>query len=76
LLRGLVSAFVSGVANEELDLLTRTGEQVLSLPSLQNKPVFVLSALQPMKVKSPLAGDANAKRIDIAGFIQIFNKYG
>jgi pimeloyl-ACP methyl ester carboxylesterase len=64
--RGLVGAFVTGVAKEELDLLTRTGEQVLSLPSLQNKPVFVLSASQPMKVKSPLADDANAKRIDIA----------
>ena len=64
--RGLVGAFVTGVARDELNLLSQTGEQVLSLPTLQNKPVFVLSASEPMQEKSKLAGDANEKRKDIA----------
>lgn len=66
LVRGLIGAFVTGVAKEELAFLSKTGEQVLGLHTLQNKPVFVLSASEPMKVKSPLADDANAKRADIA----------
>jgi len=64
--RGLLWALVTGVAKEELALLPQTGEQLLSLPTVSNKPVFVLSASEPMKVKSPLADDANAKRKDIA----------
>lgn len=64
--RGLLGVLVTGTAKEELDLLSQTGEQVLSLPTLQNKRVFVLSASEPMKEKSPLADDANAKRKDIA----------
>jgi hypothetical protein len=35
-------------------------------PTLHNIPVVMLSSSQPMKVKSLLADDANAKRIDIA----------
>ncbi len=66
LVRGLVWALVTGTAKEEFNLLSQTGEQVLSLPTLLNKPVFVLSASQPMKEKSKLADDANEKRKDIA----------
>lgn len=65
-IRGLVWAFVTGVAKEELNLLSQTGEQVLGLPALQNKPVFVLSASQPLEEKSKLADFANEKRKDIA----------
>lgn len=64
--RGLVGVLVTGTAKEELNLLSQTGEQVLSLPTLQNKPVFVLSASEPMQEKSKLADDANEKRKDIA----------
>jgi len=64
--RGLVWALVTGTAKEEFNLLSQTGEQVLSLPTLQDKPVFVLSASEPMQVKSKLADDANEKRKDIA----------
>ncbi|NTV94361.1 MAG: alpha/beta hydrolase [Thiobacillus sp.] len=65
LTRGLLGVLVTGAARQELDLLSQTGEQVLGYPTLQNKPVFVLSASEPMKEKSPLADDANAKRQDI-----------
>lgn len=64
--RGLVGALVTGTAKEELNLLPQTGEQVLGLPALLNKPVFVLSASGPMQEKSKLADDANEKRKDIA----------
>lgn len=64
--RGIVRAMVTGVAKEELNLLSKTGEQVLTLPTLQNKPVYVLSASKPMLDKSKLADDANEKRKDIA----------
>jgi len=64
--RGLLGILVTGAAKEELDLLPQTGEQLLRLPTLLNKPVFVLSASGPMQEHSPLADDANAKRKDIA----------
>jgi pimeloyl-ACP methyl ester carboxylesterase len=64
--RGLVGALVTGTAKEELNLLSQTGEQVLGLQTLLNKPVFVLSASQPLKEKSKLADDSNDKRKDIA----------
>ncbi|MGB7815155.1 MAG: alpha/beta hydrolase [Methylotenera sp.] len=63
--RGIVGALVTGTAKEELNLLSQTGEQVLGLPTLQNIPVFVLSASEPMQEKSKLADDANEKRKDI-----------
>lgn len=66
LVQGLLGVLVTGAAKEELDLLSQTGEQLLSFPTVLNKPVFVLSASKPMKEKSPLADDANAKRQDIA----------
>jgi pimeloyl-ACP methyl ester carboxylesterase len=66
LVRGLLGAMVSGAAKDELDLLPQTGKQVLALPSLSGKPVFVLSASKPLVEKSTVADDANAKRKDIA----------
>jgi len=47
-------------------LLPQTGKQVLDLPTLSGKPVFVLSASKPLEEKSAVADDANAKRKDIA----------
>jgi len=64
--RGLVGALVTGTAKEELDLLPQTGAQVLGLPTLTGRPVFVLSASQPMKETSALARFANDKRVDIS----------
>lgn len=63
--RGLIGVAVTGIAQEELNLLSQTGAQVLSLPTLQNKPVYVLSASEPMQEHSTLADDANEKRQDI-----------
>lgn len=64
--RGLLGVLVTGSAKEELDLLSATGAEVLRLPTLTNKPVFVLSAAEPLKNHSALADDANEKRKDIA----------
>ena len=64
--RAILKASLTDSAKEELHLLTKTGEQVLSLPTIKNKPVFVLSASQPLQEKSKLADDANEKRKDIA----------
>lgn len=66
LARGIVNLLVTGVANNELDLLPQTGKQVLELPTLSNKPVFVLSAAKLLSKKSKMADDANEKRKDIA----------
>jgi pimeloyl-ACP methyl ester carboxylesterase len=56
----------SSVVKEEFNAINVTGEEVLRLATFAGKPVDVLSALQPMQVKSPLADDANEKRKDIA----------
>ncbi|MDY6857521.1 MAG: alpha/beta hydrolase [Thermodesulfobacteriota bacterium] len=58
--------YLSSTAREEMDLINTTGEEVLALPSFTDRPVIVLSALQPMKEKSVLADDANEKRKNIA----------
>lgn len=65
-IRGLVGALVTGTAKKELDLLAQTGEEVLRLPTLSGKPVFILSASEPMKDHSDAARFANEKRIDVA----------
>lgn len=66
LVRGLLGVMVTGAAKNELDFLPQTGKQVLDLPTLSGKPVFVLSASKPLDEKSTVADDANAKRRDIA----------
>jgi len=66
LVRTLLGILVTGTAKEELAQLSQTGEQLLELPTLKNKPVFVLSASLPTTEKSPLLDDAMEKRIDIA----------
>jgi len=66
LVRGILCVLITGTAKNELDLLPQTGKQVLSLPTLSNKPVFVLSASKPLDEKSKVADDANEKRKDIA----------
>ncbi len=64
-MRGLLGVMVMDAAKDELDLLPQTGKQVLDLPTLSGKPVFVLS-VKPMDEKSTVADDANAKRRDMA----------
>jgi pimeloyl-ACP methyl ester carboxylesterase len=66
LARGILGVLVIGAAKDELDLLPQTGKQVIDLPTLSNKPVFVLSASKPLDEKSKVADDANEKRKDIA----------
>lgn len=56
----------SDTAKQELSALDQTGQAVLSLPVEPNMPVFVLSALRPMKASSTLADDANKKRAELA----------
>jgi pimeloyl-ACP methyl ester carboxylesterase len=64
--RGLVGALVTGTAKDELDQIPQTGRQVLALPTLSGKPVWVLSASGPMKETSALARIANQWRVDVA----------
>ena len=49
----------------EFDTINTTGDQVLALPTVSDKPVIVLSALQPTEESSALADDSNAKRRDL-----------
>lgn len=56
----------SDVGLAELEGIDVTGEAVLALPTLTNKPVIILSAAEPMGETSDLAKDANAKRKDLA----------
>lgn len=64
--RVLFGLATSAVAKAEMDGINATGENILKWPTFADKPVIVLSALQPMKEKSALADDANEKRRDIA----------
>jgi pimeloyl-ACP methyl ester carboxylesterase len=66
LVRILIGVLITGTAKNELDLLPQTGNQVLDLPTLSGKPVYVLSASKPLNDKSTVSIDANAKRKDIA----------
>jgi pimeloyl-ACP methyl ester carboxylesterase len=66
LVRGLLGVLVTGAAKDELDLLPNTGKQVMDLPTISNKLVFVLSAAKPLDEISKVADDANEKRKDIA----------
>jgi pimeloyl-ACP methyl ester carboxylesterase len=63
--RAMFKLTASTAMKQELQALDATGDEVLALPSFTGKPVIVLSALQPMKVSSPLADDSNAKRKDL-----------
>ncbi len=65
-LRAAMGVGTNATAKAELDALDATGQAVLALPPPAGKPVFVLSAEQPLHEKSALADDANAKRRDIA----------
>lgn len=63
--RGILAVAITGSAKEELDLLSQTGMQVLSLPTVKDKPVYVLTASQPLHERSKVADDANEKRKDL-----------
>lgn len=64
-LRAAMGVGTNAAAKAELDALDATGQAVLALPPPVGMPVFVLSAEQPLREKSALADDANAKRRDI-----------
>ena len=64
--RSAFKVLVTGTAQQELDLLSRTGEQVLSLPTLTGIPVSVLSASAPLNDTSEVGQFAHQKRADIA----------
>jgi pimeloyl-ACP methyl ester carboxylesterase len=66
LTRSILRVLVTGTAKDELNLIPQTGKQVLDLPTMSNKPVFVLSASKPLGEKSKVADDANEKRKNIA----------
>lgn len=55
------------VGRQELSTLDATGQQVLALPPPPRVDVWVLSAERPMRERSALASDANAKRAALAG---------
>lgn len=63
--RTAVNVTTSSVAKDELKAIDATGDDVLALPTFTGKPVIVLTALEPMKQKSPLADDQNEKRKDM-----------
>jgi pimeloyl-ACP methyl ester carboxylesterase len=67
--RLMYGATTSAVEKEELNAINSTGEAVLALPTFTDKPVIILSALQPMNEKSELANDANEKRKD---FVRLY----
>lgn len=64
--RVALKILVTGSAKEELDLLEKTGEQVLELPTLSGVPILVLSASYNLKETSDIARFTNEKRADIA----------
>jgi pimeloyl-ACP methyl ester carboxylesterase len=64
--RTALDIMVTGVAKDELALVSQTGSQVLSLPVASDMPVIVLSAAEPLREHSAVADDANEKRKDIA----------
>lgn len=64
--RNALKVLVTGTSKDELDLLSQTGDQVLSLPTLSAKPVFILSASEYKSDTSDVARFANEMREDIA----------
>lgn len=68
-LRAAMGVGTNAAAKAELDALDATGQAVLALPPPTGLPVFVLSAEQPLREKSALADDANAKRRD---FVRLY----
>jgi len=64
--RTALGNMVTGVAKDELALVSQTGEQVLGYSSPIDMFVFVLSAAEPLNKHSKVADDANQKRKDIA----------
>lgn len=65
-LKLVMGVATTSVAKEELNAVDATGDAVLALPALVEKPVVVLSASQPLQEKSALADHANALRRDVA----------
>lgn len=62
----LVTAWLNDSQKEELRLVSKSGKDVLSLPTFTGKPVIVLSASKPLSEKSELAEHANKLRKEIA----------
>lgn len=63
--RLLVTAWLNDSQKEELRLVSKSGKEVLSLPTIAGKQVIVLSASKPLDEKSELADYSNELRKDI-----------
>jgi pimeloyl-ACP methyl ester carboxylesterase len=61
-MRALVYLFLSGDKKREFDAMPATGLAVLALPTVTNKPVIILSAVDTRN--SDMAKHANNKRMD------------
>ncbi|RQO55659.1 alpha/beta hydrolase [Paucibacter sp. KBW04] len=64
--RSALKLLITGTAKEELELLSKTGEQVLTLPTLTGIPVFILNAQADPSDKSEAAQFARQKRVEMA----------
>ena len=62
--RALVSLFLTGERQKEFDAAPMTGQEVLGLPTVSNKPLIILSAVD--KRDSEVVKHANNKRADFA----------
>jgi pimeloyl-ACP methyl ester carboxylesterase len=62
--RALLFIFLTGERQMEFDAAPRTGQEVLGLPTLTNKPVIILSAVD--KRDSEVVKHSNNKRADFA----------
>jgi len=60
------SMLLNSSQEDEFELITKTGDAILAMPTLTQKTVIVLSASKPMEEKSQLADYANKLRKDIA----------
>ncbi len=58
----LVTVWLNESQKEELRLISKSGKDILSLPTFAGKPVIVISASKPLSEKSELADYANELR--------------
>ncbi|MBB4844584.1 pimeloyl-ACP methyl ester carboxylesterase [Paucibacter oligotrophus] len=64
--RSALKLLITGTARQELELLKRSGEQVLGLPTVTGIPVFILSAKADPSDNSEAAQFARQKRAELA----------
>lgn len=67
--RVLFGLFASAISKAELDAADTTGDQIMALPTVDGKPVIVLSAKESIGGTTELAQDAREKRKD---FVRLY----